>query len=233
MSRVNNNVFNQEKSASMITIVIDGKPTRMTYDAYKKWKSAKTRAKNCGKKKSIRVQQTEIKLLPNHITRLIKGIKVMKSLSAYYDNGYRQWGTIAREIINTPMISAPFIHFRTISYEIANLQNQIKEIAKHNEKDVFQFVEKLSYKMDDARHWMDELVKGVNDSRVCEFFADKECINGEGRRLGLRTLMMRTLFSLNDIDNVFKELNVISHNGLDALDYEGISGKRLTDGNLN
>ena len=83
----------------------------------------------------------------------------------------------------------------------------------------------MSYKIDDMRTEIYSLTRGVNDSRVCEFHKDKECINGNGRRLGLQVLMFKALHSMSKIDELIKELNQIASDGLDAMDYNYQNGR--------
>jgi hypothetical protein len=66
---------------------------------------------------------------------------------------------------------------------------------------------------------MKSLYSGVISSGVLDRFNDKECINGEGRRLGLRILMNRTFKSLDTIDNAIKELSRIASGGLSTEEY--------------
>ncbi len=210
-------------------IIIEGK--KMTMQEYKKYKKEKDaiiqsklskkkqreiqRAKREAKKK----RETEITVLPNIIKDIVKGAGPIKSLSAYYDNAYRQWGTIATTILNLPEIKAPFVLFRADAYELTKVIEEISTIAKGNEKAVFAYVQKLSWVLDNARGKMKSLYSGVISSGALEQFKDKECINGEGRRLGLRILMNRTFKSMDAIENAIAELNRIAHNGLSADEY--------------
>lgn len=209
--------FNQfERDCCMITI---GGVTMTTkeYNTMKKKSQAKSK-----KEKTEKM----IKTLSPYINKLIKNVKVLKSAAAYYDNGYRQWGVICRDIINHPCIKHPFVKFRKSAYDISNLMNDIELIGKKNEKDIFQFIEKLSYKVDDAKTFLGELVRGVCDSRVCEFYANEKCINETGRRLGLAVLMEKTMLSMSEIQTVINELDNISRTGVDVMDYNGNNNKR-------
>lgn len=220
-------IYSSESSSNYI--VINGQ--RMTMDEYKKYKKQKTkelqaklskkkqreiaRAKREKKKK----RETEITILPGTIKSIVRNAGPIKSLSAYYDNAYRQWGTIASMILNLPEIERPFVLFRADATDIVKTIGEISEIAKGNEKAVFSYVQKLSWKLDNIRTKMKMLYSGVVNSGVLERFDDKECINGTGRRLGLRILMSRTFDSIDAIDEAIKELNSIAKNGLDISEY--------------
>lgn len=65
-------------------IIVNG--VRMTMTEYNKMKRAKNKAKR--KKKEL----SEIQLLPSDIKTLMRNVKVFKSLVAFYNNGYKQWG---------------------------------------------------------------------------------------------------------------------------------------------
>lgn len=217
----NVNSFRSSVNTMEQYIYING--VRMNYAEYKKQLKAKEKAKK-DEKKAKRAQAL-IRQLPPYIDSMIKHIKVLKSLAAYYDNGYRQWGTIARDIINNPFIKSSFLNYRMRTREMNAILEDIRKIGGKNEKNVFQYIEKLSYKIDDMRTEIYSLTRGVNDSRVCEFHKDKECINGNGRRLGLQVLMFKALHSMSKIDELIKELNQIASDGLDVMDYNYQNGR--------
>ena len=210
-------------------VVIEGK--KMTMQEYRKYKKEKDlliqsklskkkqaeikRVKKATKKK----RETEITVLPGIVKSIVSNAGPIKSLAAYYDNAYRQWGTIATSIIKLPEIDEPFRLFRVDAYQIVDAIKEIAEVAKGNEKAVFQYVQKLSWRLDNARNKMKILYSGVITSGALEQFKDKECINGEGRRLGLRVLMTRTFKSLDSIEAAIDELNRIAKEGLDVFEY--------------
>lgn len=196
------------------TIVVNG--IRMPMSEYRKRIKAK---KNVNTKK-VKKELTDINLLPNEIKYMMRNVRLLKSLSAYYNNGYRQWGRIAKLVISQKEISSQFVKFNAKQAEIERTINEIKEISKHNEKAVYAFVRKLSYQLDDIKEIMVELTKAVGYSGVISRFIDHECINGEGRRLGLRTLMSRSYKAVVELEKIIRRCQNISDNGIDALDYQ-------------
>ena len=210
-------------------IVISGQ--RMTIEEYKKYKKEKDKEifSKLSKRKQAKIKrekkeakkkrETEITILPGIIKSIVKSAGPIKSLAAYYDNAYRQWGTIATLILDLPEIKSPFATFRVDAREIVKIISEISEIAKGNEKAVFAFIQKLSWRLDTTRTNMKLLYNGVITSGALDRFSDKECINGEGRRLGLRILMSRTFKSLDTIEEAVKELNKIATNGLSVEEY--------------
>lgn len=196
------------------TIVVNG--IRIPMSEYRKRIKAK---KNVNTKK-VKKELTDINLLPNEIKYMMRNVRLLKSLSAYYNNGYRQWGRIAKLVISQKEISSQFVKFNAKQAEIERTINEIKEISKHNEKAVYAFVRKLSYQLDDIKEIMVELSKAVGYSGVISRFIDHECINGEGRRLGLRTLMSRSYKAVVELEKIIRRCQNISDNGIDALDYQ-------------
>ena len=196
------------------TIVVNG--IRIPMSEYRKRIKAK---KNVNTKK-VKKELTDINILPNEIKYMMRNVRLLKSLSAYYNNGYRQWGRIAKLVISQKEISSQFVKFNAKQAEIERTINEIKEISKHNEKAVYAFVRKLSYQLDDIKEIMVELTKAVGYSGVISRFIDHECINGEGRRLGLRTLMSRSYKAVVELEKIIRRCQNISDNGIDALDYQ-------------
>lgn len=196
------------------TIIVNG--IKMSMSEYRKQIKAKKNIKT----KKVKKELTDINLLPNEIKYMMRNVRLLKSLSAYYNNGYRQWGRIAKLIINQKEISSPFVKFNAKQTEIEHTINEIKEISKHNEKAVYAFVRKLSYQLDDIKEIMVELCKGVGSSGVISQFINHECINGEGRRLGLRILMSRSYKAAVELEKIIRRCQNISDKGIDALDYQ-------------
>lgn len=209
-------------------ITIGGKT--MTTAEYKKLRKEQEieaiKKAHGGKLPKKRKKVTKTQKVAESVRSLVKTIKPIKSLAAYYDNGYRQWGTIARTIIDHKGIKAPFLRFRVSVREMNSIIKDIETFGKRNEKDIYQFVEKLSYKLDDVRGHMEDLVKGVNDTRVCEFYDGEECISGEGRRLGLRILMVRSLQSIYSMGELIKKLDATAKEGIDIFEYDDKTYKR-------
>lgn len=193
------------------TITIGG--VTMLVSEYNKQRAAAKR--NTTRQKRI----NEIKLLPTEISVLMKGAKVMRSLSAYYDWSYKQWGRIAKTIIHCNEIDPHFLHYRINAREANAIIEDIKNIGKKGEKDVYQYIQKLSYKMDDIRANLAALYNGVKDSGVCKQFRHHEAINGNGKRLGLQILMDRVFDALGEIDSIIDRLNKLSE-GVDILSIE-------------
>ena len=194
----------------------------MTATEYRKQLKAKQAMsdKKQPKKRKTKKRETEITILPTEIKTMLKCAKVMKSLSAYYDHGYRQWGTICRTIINLKEIRPHFVLYRSKATEVEQTINEIADIAKRNQKAVFAFVRKLSWQLEDTKDHMQKLYKGATSSGVIEAFGNHEAINGEGKRLGLRILMNRTFKAVQDLENVVKRLQTIADNGVDITDIQ-------------
>lgn len=214
--------------ATTYVVIGDKRMTMQEYRKYKKEKDKEIQSKlskkkqreiNKAKKEAKKKKETEITILPDIVKAIVRNAGPIKSLAAYYDNAYRQWGTIANLILKLPEIDEPFRLFRVDAYQIVDAIREIQEVAKGNEKAVFHYVQKLSWKLDNTRGKMKLLYSGVLSSGVLDKFSDKECINGEGKRLGLRMLMTRTFKGLDNLERAAAELSKIAKNGLDAFEY--------------
>ena len=194
------------------TIEVNGQV--MTIAEYKKMIAKKKKAN--GKKKATRRNKkspTGITILPKDIKIMLRGAKVMTSLSAYYKHGYRQWGSICKTILNLKDIQSPFVRYTMSAKAVNEVINEINEIAKHNSKSVFAYVRKLSWKLDDVAKDMKALQEGINKSGVLYSpMQTHECINGTGRRLGLNILMQRTSDAIKELEVIVNNLQYIADN---------------------
>lgn len=189
-------------------------------------KEFKAMQKANAKKKKVSKKVTSITILPSEIKEMMRNVKVLKSLVAYHTHGYRQWGTIANLLMGLREIKSPFNNVVINTKQAIRLVEKINKIAKENDRDVFQYVKKLSWKLDDVKNELDELVKGINSSGVCHQFRTHECINGTGRRLGLRILTERSYKAIGDLGYICAKLDGIEQQGMDVFEYD-TNGKQI------
>lgn len=183
----------------------------------KEWRKKTRKTKQVKKSKEL----SAIRLLPQEINFLMKEVKVIKSLGAYYDNGYKQWGRKCKDyVLNHRDMEIPFLQFRMRSKELFELSNEIEKLSKKNEKSVFQYIQKFAWKLEDCQKAMEELYKGVRKSGVIDHFANYEFINGTQRRLGLKILMIRSSKAIDALYSIIGQITDISHNGVGAFEYK-------------
>lgn len=169
---------------------------------------------------------TSITILPSEIKAMMRNVRVLKSLVAYHEHGYRQWGTIATMLMNLKEIKSPFNNVVINTKQAIRLVDKINAIAKKNDKDVFQYVKKLSWKLDDVRTELDTLVNGVTSSGVTTRFGNHECINGCGKRLGLGVLTSRSRKAIDELHVICSKLDKIEEKGMDVFEYHS-NGKQV------
>lgn len=199
-------------------IIVNG--VKMSIKEFKAMQKANTKKKKTSKK------VTSITILPSEIKEMMRNVKVLKSLVAYHTHGYRQWGTIANLLMGLKEIKSPFTNVVINTKQAIRLVEKINKIAKENDKDVFQYVKKLSWKLEDVKNELDELVKGINSSGVCHQFRTHECVNGTGRRLGLRILTERSYKAIGDLGYICAKLDGIEEQGMDVFEYH-TNGKQV------
>lgn len=213
MAKFNEN-FSEFQNECKITFVHNGKTLTMTTKEYKNMLRAEKA------KAAKKAQINEIKLLPADIKALMKNVKVLKSITAYYHHGYRQWGRIAKSIITAPTIASPFLNVVLRTKEVNDKIAEIETIGKKGEKAVFQYVEKLQYLLDDLQKHLDDLLFSITKSGVLSSAIQQhECISGEGRRLGLRILVQRGDKAISEIGRIIATLGEITRNGVDPMHY--------------
>lgn len=201
-------------------IYVNGK--KMTQKELK----AMIKAKSIDSKPKKKAKKTAIQEIPSWVKTIVRHAGPIKSLAAYYDNGYKQWGKIARVVIQEPQIYRPFLAFRSKVCDMTSIINEINIIGKHDEKAIFAYLQKLSWKLDDIKKDMDSLYHAVQESGVLYTFKDRECINGTGRRLGLAILMERTYQSIRNMNDTINDIEKVAVQGLDAMAYTDVNKNR-------
>ena len=188
-------------------ITVGGKSYTMA--EYKKMLKEKKEAE--GKKAEVK----EISAVAMEIEKMLKPITTLKSLSAYYDHAYRQWGTIANEILEHHKIRPHFVRYRVNVSELSSLVEEVQKMAKRNEKAAYQYVEKIAWKLEDIKTHITNLMNGAVESGLMELYKDEECINGKGRRLGLQTLAGKTFKAISQLEDAIGTLKKIADDGTD------------------
>ena len=193
-------------------ITVNGKSYTMA--EYKKMLKEKKEAE--GKKTKKRKKTVkEISAVAMEVEKMLKPITTLKSLSAYYDHAYRQWGTIANEILEHHKIRPHFVHYRVNVSELSNLVEEVQKMAKRNEKAAYQYVEKIAWKLEDIKEHITNLMNGAVESGLMELYKNEECINGKGRRLGLQTLAGKTFKAISQLEDAIGTLKKIADEGTD------------------
>lgn len=167
------------------------------------------------KKRKKKAEVKEISAVAMEIEKMVKPITTLKSFSAYYDHAYRQWGTIANEILQHRKIRPHFVHYRVCVSELDGLISEIEKMAKRNEKAAYQYVDKIVWKLDDIKTHITNIMKGATESGFLEAYKKHECINGKGRRLGLQTLMNKSFKAISQLEDTIGTLKKIADDGTD------------------
>lgn len=188
----------------------------------KEWK--KLHKKTTTKRTNV-VNPKTIKQLGIEIKNMLKQVKVLKSLVAYHTHGYRQWGTIATTIMNNREIKTPFAQVVIKTKQAERLVKKIDTIAKKNDYDVFQYVNQLQMRLEELTTELNFLVCGINNSHVTKVYKDHECINGEGKRLGLRILCLRSSKAIDELEIICQRLWDMQEKGVDVFEYD-VNGRR-------
>jgi hypothetical protein len=204
-------------------IIVNGE--KMTIKAWKQMVADKQKGRR-GKKRFLKLdkpkksekKEKEISIVAEQIEKMLKPMITLKSVQVYRNHAYRSWGTIANEILAHREISKAMASYCVNFGELNRLVHQIQEMAKGNEKAAYQFVDKLSWKLDDMKTNIKDMMKAVEDSGVCKRYKHHEAIYGEGRQLGLRTVVTKCLKTISEIEDVIGTLRNIADNGTDPFE---------------
>lgn len=187
----------------------------------KEFKEMRKKA-NLAPKKTKRVKKsTTCNIVADEVKDLVKEVKVLKSLVSFKDHSYRMWGTIARDLLKLKEIEMPFNQVCMYTRELNGILKEIEKLSKANSTDVFQFVCKLNWKLDDIKKQLTNLIDGISSSHVMQAFGKHEIIKGsmDGKRLGIKTLSRRSYRSVIEIGNICNELTKIEKEGKNPFEY--------------
>ena len=168
-------------------IVVNGK--RMLLSEYRKMKKASTPKK----KRASRIKATDvvgsgykdISFIAIESDKLIKNAAPFKSLSVFYNHAYRSYGKVSEEIMKP--YRREYTLYQSKYREVENLIKVMHDCAKNKENEVYDFAIKLSWKLDDMKESLNNLINKVRDNHE----VTKRLFGGqpiyEGRKLGGKT----------------------------------------------
>lgn len=187
--------------------------------AKQKERRGKKRFLDLSKPKKAEKKAKEISLVAEEIEKLLKPIITLKSIQVYKNHAYRSWGTIANEILSHKGISKAMAAYCVKFGELNQLIENVQNMAKANEKAAYQFVDKIAWKLDDMKRDIVDMIKATEESGVCERYKGHEAIYGEGRQLGLQTVITKSLTTIGEVEKTIKTLQEIANKGTDPFSY--------------
>lgn len=171
-------------------------------------------------KKKVKKQVTDIQLQTIDIKGLFKGARLLKSFDAYYHNGYKQWGRIAKDVIHgNDEIRKPFTKFVAKYDEVEKIMQQVEKVGMKSEKAVYQYMEILGYRIDDIIQILTELSHAISKNDILGRYGEHKFVNEVGRRLGLRELMSRVCCGCIDMQKIIIQCGAYSTKGIDPFEY--------------
>lgn len=171
-------------------------------------------------KKKVKKQVTDIQLQTIDIKGLFKGVRLLKSFDAYYHNGYRQWGRVAKDVIHgNDEIRKPFTKFVAKYDEVEEIMQQVEKVGMKSEKAVYQYMETLGYRIDDIIQILTELSHAISKNDILGRYGEHKFVNEVGRRLGLRELMSRVCRGCIDMQKIIIQCGAYSTQGIDPFEY--------------
>lgn len=187
--------------------------------AKQKERRGKKRFLDLSKPKKQKKETKEIGVIAEEIEKLLKPIITLKSIQVYKNHAYRSWGKIANEILSHKGISKAMSAYCVKFGELNKLVEDIQMMAKGNEKAAYQYVDKIAWKLDDMKRDIVEIIKATEESGVCERYKGHEAIYGEGRQLGLQTVITKSLATISEVEEVIATLQDIADKGTDPFSY--------------
>ena len=169
-------------------------------------------------KKKVKKTDKGINLLADEIEKLIKSMTTLKSIQVYKTHAYRSWGTIANEILAYRGINKPMSHYVVRYGEMNSILADIKMLSKKNDKAIFQYIDKLSWKLEDMMEDIQAIMTAVRESEVCKRHKDHEAIYGKGRQLGLKTIVEKAYKTMKTMEETIEELRKLADEGVDPFE---------------
>ena len=206
--------------------MVDGQSVKMSVKEWKamieekqKTRRGKKRFLKPSKKQTEKKEKKVISEMAEEVESLIKQFAVLKSVQVYKDHAYRSWGTIANTILSFKDIKTPMVDYCVRFNELNSIIEEVKMMAKGNEKAVYQYIQKMSWKLEDMVEDLQNMMTAIRESGVLSHYKDHEAINGKGRQLGLGTVVTKCQKAMPKINETIEVLKNIAEEGVSVEHY--------------
>ena len=179
-------------------------------------KAAETRRKNAELRKQ-RDTYTRECILPSvleHIESTRKSVRCLKTIWSFYENGYRQWGTIFNQMLEFyPKLNGALVRYHSKYNEILDTQTELEKMIKRNKcnKSFFGLARTFGYQMFSLVDIISELSDAICKERITDspLYSDHEMIVGakDGRRKGLIHIVSNTFSMVSTTTKNLVELS--------------------------
>lgn len=210
------NMFSRREST--ITVIENGKSVTMSLKDYKAKYQPEKKSRKRGKvdnSTSITRIEGEVAVIESHLNKYVKSIRT------YSRKGYRMWGTIHTNLCESVGIKSPLNQIcGNYSRALAHIK-EIKAMSRKNDSDCLQFINYLEGDLRAINEGILALASGVSTSGILSAYKGHEMISGskDGRRLGIKRLVMDASRNMMDIDSMMGKLRSIVSEGVDVNEY--------------
>lgn len=167
-------------------ITVNG--VKMTMADYKKSlkpkKAAKKRVRRTGEESTVG-NHKDVSILAEEVEKLIKSSAPFKSLSVFYGHAYRSYGIVSEQIMKP--YSREYAAYQSKYREVERIINVMHECGKKKENEIYDFAIQLSWKLDDMKIALNNLINKVSKNREITIRLFKGQPVYEGRMLGGKT----------------------------------------------
>ena len=168
-------------------ITING--VKMTMAEYKKSrqpkKQPKKRVRRTGEDLVVGTDHKEVSMLAAEVENLVKVAAPFKSLSVFYSHAYRSYGVVSEEIMKP--YRKVYSAYQSKYREVERIIDIMHDCAKKRESETYDFAIQLSWKLDDMKIALNNLIEKVRENRETTIRLFKGQPVYEGRMLGGKT----------------------------------------------
>lgn len=208
------------------TVIYLSDGSKVSLREYKAMKRAEKKAAEAAEKKAAKKKRsvTAMRLLAMQVANINTSFKLSKSYMAYFRHGYKQWGNIWRTIVRDEHIQPHFEEFVEAHHKATDAAAKIEKIAKKSDKDIYGYIEKLAYAMDDMLTAINKIADGCVEAQLYAnpMYKGKEVVYGskDGKRLGIKQLNERIGENITATTKGIHALLKMASDGTDVMDYD-------------
>lgn len=142
-----------------------------------------------------------------YVKSQLKYMKNVKSVFVWKNQGYKSFGAIARDIVESNPLVSPYNNFSSKYRRASDKWNNVVKYSKRNSKETYNCLLEFLWAYEDTMSALEKLITVIDHWGIHQNpYTTQKCFVSTGRKLGLREVMKRAYSAVTQWDIVKDDL---------------------------
>ena len=137
-------------------------------------------------------QKTNDGPVAEYVKSGLKHMKNVKSVFVWKNQGYKSFGAIARDIVESEPLASPYNNFSSKYRKASGKWDNVVKYSKRNSKEAYNCLLEFLWAYEDTMEALDRLIMVIDKWGMHKNpYTTQKCFTSTGRKMGLREVMKR------------------------------------------